>query len=388
MEGTKEWLSNLTLKVSYGVQGNDDVGTYFAWQGLYGYTWPNGSEAGAFITKLENQNVTWEKNANFNTGIDASLFGGRLTFAAEYYNRVTRDMLLSNPMALSTGFTGFDDNVGSMRNQGFEFTLKGVIIDNERFHWDMSLMGAFNRNKVLALTGTQDAITSGSTVIEVGKPIYTFYMAKSAGVDASTGQQLYYCYYHQTINEDGDSVYEPCDEYVTSNVTLANMSKYYFGSREPKFYGSIGTGLVLWKNLDISIMTTYSLGGKIYDSLYSGGMHVSSAGHNWNANIVRRWQKPGDITDVPRVEIGGSYSATNDFLIDASYFAIKNITVGYSFPLGKSKGVSALRLYATVDNLATFCHLNGMDPQYSFTGGTSYSYTPSRVVSLGIDLNF
>jgi len=388
MQSTRDWLSNLTIKASYGVQGNDDVGTYFAWQGLYGYTWPNGSEAGAFITKLENQNVTWEKNANFNTGIDASLFGGRLALTAEYYNRVTRDMLLSSPMALSTGFTGFDDNVGSMRNQGFEFSLKGVIITNDNFQWDMTLMGAFNRNKVLSLTGSQDVITSGSTVIEVGKPIYTFYMAKSAGVDASTGQQLYYCYYHQTINEDGDSVYEKCDEYVTSNVTLANMSKYYFGSREPKFYGSIGTNLVLWKNLDLSIMTTYSLGGKIYDSLYAGGMHISSAGRNWNTNILRRWQKPGDVTDIPRTEIGGSYATCNDFLIDASYFAIKNITLGYSFPMKKDSGVQKLRLYLTADNLAMFTHMDGMDPQHSFSGSTSYSYTPSRVVSIGIDLNF
>ena len=390
MRGSKGWLSNLTYKISYGVQGNDDIGSYYAWQGLYNYTWANSAEAGAFATKLENKSVTWEKNANLNTGFDASFLKGRFTLAAEYYNRVTTDMLLTSPLALSTGFTGYDANVGSMRNQGVEFSTRGVLIDNENFTWDLTLMGAFNRNEVLSLTTDQDAITSGNTVIEVGKPIYTFYMPKSAGVDAATGSQLYYSYYTQTINEDGESVYAVCDEYVTSNVTLANMSKYYFGSREPDIYGSIGTSFTIFKNIDLSVMTVYSLGGKVYDSLYAGSMHMSSAGKNWHSNILRRWQKPGDVTDVPRVEIGASYASTNDFLIDASYFAIKNVTLGYTFPKKwtEKAQISSLRLFLTLDNILMLSHLDGMDPQYNFTGGTSYSYAPTRVISAGLELNF
>lgn len=390
MASLKSWLSNLTAKISYGVQGNDDLGTYYAWQGLYNYTWANGSEAGAFASKLENRSVTWEKNDNLNVGVEASLFGGKTALTAEYYYRRTRDMLLSSPLPISTGFTGYDDNVGSMRNQGFEFSIRQVIFDSENFFWDMSLNASLNRNKVLALTGGQDVITSGIHVIEVGKPVHTFYMAKSAGVDPATGAQLYYSYYHQTINEDGDSVYAPCEEYVTTNTTLANMSKYYFGSREPAVYGSLGTNFTIFKNFDISLMTTYSIGGKIYDSLYAGSMHVTSAGRNWHRNVLRRWQKPGDITDVPRIETGASYSTTNDFLVNASYFGIKNFTMGYTLPskwLEKIR-MSSLRLSVTLDNIWTFSHLDGMDPQYSFSGSTSYSYSPSRVASFGLDITF
>ena len=94
MENTRQWLDNLTLKVSYGVQGNDNLGTYYAWQGLYDYTWPNATDAGAFVDKLENRKVTWEKNGNLNAGIEATMFGGRLGVSVEYYNRKTRDMLL------------------------------------------------------------------------------------------------------------------------------------------------------------------------------------------------------------------------------------------------------------------------------------------------------
>ena len=390
MKDTKEWLSNLTAKVSYGLQGNDNLGTYYAWQGLYDYTWPNGTEAGAFASKLENRAVTWEKNANLNTGFDASLFMGRLSVAMEYYNRKTMDMLLRSPLAPSTGFTGYDDNVGSMRNQGFETSLRGTIVDSGNFRWDATLTASFNRNKVLELTSSQDQITSGNRVIEKGYPIYTFLLSRSAGVDPATGKQLYYCYYRRGVDADGNSINVKCDEYVTDNVSLASLSKYYMGSREPLFSGSFGMNFSLFKNWDLSFLTTYSVGGKVYDGLYSGTMEVQYAGNNWHQDVLRRWQKPGDITDVPMVEIGGAYAATDKYLIDASYFAIKNITVGYTFPtrLTGKVSIKSCRLFFTADNVALFSHLGGMDPQQNFTGGVSYSYTPAKAFVGGIELNF
>ena len=100
--------------------------------------------------------------------------------------------------------------------------------------------------------------------------------------------------------------------------------------------------------------------------------------------------KPGDKTDVPMLEVGGSYATASNSLIDASYFAIKNITVGYTLPKRwlKKIDIESLRIYATLDNIAMFNHMDGMDPQYNFTGSVAYSYTPSRVIAFGIDLNF
>lgn len=387
---TRGWLDNLTLKAAYGVQGNDNLGTYYAWQGLYDYTWANGTEAGAFASKLENKAVTWEKNGNLNVGIESTMFGGRLGVTLEYYNRKTTDMLLQNPLALSTGFKGYDANVGSMRNQGFEATLRGTIFDKTNFRWDATFMGALNRNKVLALTGTQNSITSGISTIEVGKPIYTFYMPKSAGVDPATGKQLYYAYWTKGVDDEGELINVRCPEYVTDNVSMASMSKYDQGSREPKFFGSIGSNFVVFKNIDISFLTTYSIGGKVYDGLYNSAMFVQYAGNNWHQNARRRWQKPGDTTDIPMLEVGGSYATTNNSLIDASYFAIKNITIGYTLPQRwiKRLELESVRIYATFDNIAMFSHMNGMDPQYNFTGGVAYSYAPSRVIAFGLDLNF
>ena len=277
-----------------------------------------------------------------------------------------------------------------MCNQGLEATIRGTVLDKPNFRWDATVMGSFNRNKVLGLTGGQDVITSGLRVIEVGKPIYTFYLPKTAGVDPATGKQLYYAYWTQSVDDNGKLTNVRCDEYITDNVSMASLSKYYHGSREPKLFGSIGSNFTIFKNIDFSFLTTYSIGGYVYDGLYSGTMNVQYAGNNWHKNAKRRWQKPGDRTDVPMLEVGGSYATSDNSLISASYFAIKNITIGYTLPkrwLGKLD-IESLRIYATFDNIAMFNHMDGMDPQYNFTGNVAYSYAPSRVIAFGLDLNF
>ena len=391
MSATSSWLNNLTAKISYGVQGNDNLGSFYAWQGLFDYSWSNGTRPGAAATSIENRLVTWEKNGNLNTGIEASMFGGRLSTTIEYYNRHTRDMLLNNPLAISSGFTGFDDNVGAMTNQGLEATFRGVIFERKNFHWDATAMFSFNRNKVTAITSSQDVINLGNMVIEVGKPIYTFYMSKSAGVSPQTGKQLYYAYYRYVVDEkSGSLTTEKCDEYVTDDVGLASLSKYYYGSRQALFSGSFASNFTIFKNFDISFLTTYSVGGKIMDGLYDGAMNVMYAGNNWHKNKLRRWRKSGDITDVPMVEIGGNYSSVGESLIDASYFAIKNITVGYTLPtsISSKAKIKSFRLFFTADNIALFSLLDGMDPQASFMGTVSYSYSPSKVFALGLDINF
>jgi outer membrane protein OmpA-like peptidoglycan-associated protein len=106
--------------------------------------------------------------------------------------------------------------------------------------------------------------------------------------------------------------------------------------------------------------------------------------------MLRRWQKPGDVTDVPRATIAGSMLNTDRYLIDASYFAIKNITLAYALPNAwiNKLGMTGARIFGSVDNLALWTHLNGMDPQYNFSGGTDYEYSPNRTYTVGIELNF
>jgi hypothetical protein len=245
-------------------------------------------------------------------------------------------------------------------------------------------MGSTVSNKVLNLTQESPEILSGVRIIKEGMPLNTFYMAKSAGVDPATGAQLYWSY---EKDKEGNMI--AGTEYVTSDYSDASNHKYYLGSRIPDLYGSLSTNFS-WKDLDLSILTTYSIGGKIYESLYNSSMNLTYLSSTWHRHALRRWQKPGDITDVPRIEINGFGYATDRYLVNASYFAIKNITLGYSLPrnLVTRAGLQNVRLFTSVDNLALWSHLDGMDPQYSFGGSTNYDYVPNRTWTIGLEVRF
>lgn len=378
------WIDNMTARLSYGQLGNDALDSYYAWQSFYDLTWANASNPGALVSSLENTEVSWEKKGTWNAGIEATMFNRFLSFSLEYYNSKTHDMLLEYPLPLSTGFSGYDANIGSMSNQGFEATFNFNWANRKNFSARSTVMLYKNWNKVLALT-KDDKITSGYQVIEVGKPIYTYYMPKNAGVDPATGAQLYWAY--KTDEETGEKI--EGSDFITSNKTLATDSRYYMGSREPDLQGSFASDF-RFGPVDFSFLTTFSIGGKTYDSLYAGLMEVTYTGDTWSKNVLRRWQKPGDVTDVPAVMVNSGRLGTDRNLIDASYFAIKSVQLGYTLPekWTKAAKIKALRIFVNADNVAMFNHLNGLNVQYDFAGGTGYTYTPTRVMSCGIDINF
>ena len=140
----------------------------------------------------------------------------------------------------------------------------------------------------------------------------------------------------------------------------------------------------------MSVLCTYSIGGKVLDGVYRTLLYGNYIGNARSQHLERAWTQPGDMTDIPRIEIGKSYIYTDNDLINASYLAIKNITLGYTLPveLTKKLKLENVRFTATGDNLVLFNHLKGMDPQYNFTGGTNYGYVPVRTVSFGIDVTF
>ena len=378
------WINNLSVKASFGEQGNDMLQTYYAWQSLYNLSYSNATNIGALIASLENQLVSWEKSQNFNAGFDAILFNHRMQLNVDFYNRLTKNMLLNRPMALSTGFSGFMDNVGDMRNRGVEASLRITPVRTADFEWNITMIGTHNKNKVIKLTKEAPELVSGVRVIKEGMPIYTYYMPKSAGVDPSNGHSLYWAY-----EKDDDGNMKPGTEYITDSYSIANTCKYYQGSRQPDIFGSLGTDFS-WRGLTLSVLTTYSLGGKVFDGLYQSDMNLWYLSSTWNKNMMRRWQKPGDVTDVPRSTIAESIANTDRFLIDASYFAIKNITLAYALPMSwvSKLGMTGARIFGSVDNLALFTHLDGLDPQYNFSGGTDYDYSPNRTYTVGIELNF
>ena len=374
------WVDNLSMKVSYGVQGNDNIGTYYAWQSLYNFGSSNADYPGLSASSLGNPDLKWEKNANLNVGVEGR-FMNRFNVAVEWYSRKTTDMLMLFPMASSLGFDGYNKNIGSMRNTGWDITLGADIFQGDSFNWRFTVMGSTVKNKVLQLADKPEII-SGNYIIKEGETLNSFYTATSAGVDPATGKQLYWVW-------DTDKNGVRGEKYISDSQSKATACKEIQGSRIPDIYGSFSNEF-RYKNFDLSVLCTYSVGGKVLDGVYNTLMYGNYIGQAKSAHLERAWKQPGDITDVPRIEIGKSYIITDNNLINASYLAIKNITLGYTLPAKvlKSLGLESLRLTATGDNLVLFNHLKGMDPQYNFTGGTNFGYVPVRTISFGIDVTF
>lgn len=378
-----KWINNITIKASYGVQGNDNIGSLYAWQELYSLAYPNGGQGGALISKLETKDLKWEKNGNMNVGMEARFFN-RLSASVEYYRRKTDDMLMSYPLAMSLGFEGYNKNIGSMLNTGVEIALSGDIIKREKFNWNLTLMGSTTSNKVLKLTEDGSPIVGSNTIIKEGEPINSFYLPKSAGVNPANGEKLYWIW--DDDPETGERTYE-----ITNSRSQALAHREVCGNRIPDLYGSIANDFRMG-NWNVSLLCTYSIGGKILDNVYYGYLYNTYAGETAHKDRAKAWKNPGDVTDIPKVEIGGSsdISYTADDLTNASYFTIKNFSVGYSLPAKwmKSVNLQSVRFTLSGDNLLLVSARKGMNPQYNFSGNTGYAYTPERTVSFGVEINF
>lgn len=373
------WVNSLSVKSSYGENGNNSVGLY-AWQAFYNLTWNNANNNGGAVTSVENKKVSWEKNGNFNVGLDGRFLKNRLNVGFDWYSRKTTDMLLNRPLALSTGFDGFNDNIGDMKNSGFDLTLGYDVIKSGDLTWNVTAIASKVKNEVLKLTDSQTEIIGGTTIVRVGETVNSFYMARSAGVDPGTGTQLYWVYDNKADEKDVSK------HYISSDKNKAAASRVMLGSRIPKISGSLSTS-VNYKKLDFSIMTTYSVGGKIYDAVGYNYLNPLYIGNNMSRDVLRAWKQPGDVTDIPRLQKEITHTITDRSLVDASYFAIRNISLGYTFDV-KSIKLNSVRVFVQGDNIAVFSARQGLNPQLNFTGTTDYVYSPNRIIAAGVNLKF
>ncbi|HTG56293.1 MAG TPA: SusC/RagA family TonB-linked outer membrane protein, partial [Niabella sp.] len=380
------WLNSFTIKSSYGGQGNNqllnssNLQNYYAWQAFYDLTWNNANNNGGAVTSVENKKVSWEKIQSLNVGFDSRLLDNRLTVSFDWYTRKTTDMLLNRPLAMSLGFEGFNDNIGDMKNSGFDLSIGYDVIKNQNLVWNITAMGSRVRNKVLKLTDEQTEIISGTTIIRVGEEINSFYMARSAGVDPATGEQLYWIYDNKADELDRSK------HYISSDKSKAAASRVLLGSRIPKLYGSLGTTLT-YKKFDFALLTTYSIGGKVYDVVGYNYLNPLYIGNNFSREVLRAWKQPGDVTDIPRLQKEVTHTINDRALVDASYFAIKNISMGYTFNVNRI-GLNSVRYFVQGDNLLMFAARQGLNPQFNFTGTTDYVFTPNRIITMGVNVNF
>ena len=380
------WINELKLKASFGEQGNDNINNYYGWQSLFSISGRNnGNYNGAIHSQLENKSLQWEKNANLNIGVEFEVLK-RITGTIEYFVRNSSNLLFSVPLPQSTGISTNWQNIGTMGNNGIEFTLGVDVLKTTNLKWNIELNATSYKNKITKMPvgadGKPQEIISGANKLSEGHSIYDFWLRDWAGVDRADGSALYYM---DTKDADGN---------ITGKETTQDQnaaSYYYVGTSIPKIYGGI-TNNLSYKGIEFSALITYSLGGKMYDSNWASLMHTGAFGSAWSSDILNRWQNPGDVTNVPRLQ--NSYTAataaSSRYLTDATYVSLRNITLSYTFPISISKALdmSALRVFASGDNLALFSKRKGMDPQQSFGGTADFTYVPSRIMSFGVNLTF
>jgi len=383
-----DWINMLKLKASFGQQGNDNLyykgyTNYYPYLDQFTVSGSDGVFSDGVLYYKGSKDITWETSNSFNVGVDFALLGGRIDGTIEYFNRQTKDMLYYKPVAMSNGYTQLPMNIGSVRNSGVEIELNYTPIETNDLKWVINWNGTLMKNKILELhPDLKGEMIDGSYIYREGESLYQMYLTKYAGVDPDSGEALYWA-------KDENGV-----EYKDKDWSAAyNSNRQASGDLLPTIYGGVGTTLE-FRGFDFSIQCAYQLGGTIYDSGYQAFMHGGDShymGYNWHKDILNAWTPENKNTNVPIMDgAQNSNSQSSRFLINASFFNIRNISLGYTFPKEWMKAISAssARIYVSADNVALFSKRKGMDPRQYAYGYSAANYSAIRTLSFGINLNF
>ena len=376
-----DWLNELKLKASYGEQGNENIGLYYPYRAYYN---ANGDGTYSAPSRPLNPDIQWETNSTFNAGVDFAVFRNRLQGTVEYFIRQSDNLLFDVPLPTSVGYTSVWQNVGTMKNSGVELQLGYNAIRSKAFNWRVDLNLTHFKNEITKLPAVQAerGIVTGTKKLSIGHGIFDFWLPEYAGVDAATGDALWF---RDVLGADG----KPTGERNVTNV-YNNATYYYHGSAIPDISGGL-TNSFNYKNFDLSFLLTFAYGGLFYDGNYASIMHRGSPGTAWSSDIHQRWQKPGDVTTVPRLQnaIAGNDGASSRWLVDGSYMNVKNITLSYTLPknLTDRARLGNVQVFGNVDNAYLFTAKKGMDPQREFNGTADATYTPFRTINFGLNVN-
>ncbi len=377
------WIDMLKFKISYGAQGNDNIGNYYAYLDQYTVSNSNNDFALALSYK-GNKDITWETSHSFNTGFDFEFFKGRLSGTVEYFSRKTTDMLYNKPMNASAGYASIPMNVGSMTNKGVELDLNGILLETNDLTWRMNFNLTHFKNTINELDPSLNGeMINGSYIYREGESRYQFYLRKYAGVDPETGVAMYY---KDVTDANGN---------VTGQETTTdapNATRYATGDILPKVYGGFGTSLNAY-GFDFSISFAYQLGGRMYDNGYASLMNSGTdPGQNWHKDILKAWTADNTGSNIPRLSATDQYAnyLSDRFLTKSDYLSINSITLGYTLPKSwtRTMNIGSLRVYMSADNVALFSKRKGFDPRQSYTTASADVYSPIRAISGGLSLSF
>ena len=382
------FVDRLKLRGSWGEVGNDDLLDFYLYQARFGIT--SNATAPAFIlSDLGNDLLVWETIENFDVALEFSLVNNLFEGSIEYYKKNSTELLFDLPQPPSVGINVQPNNIGDMYNSGWELSLTTHLFEKNDFLWDISLQATTLKNEI---TFIPEPFINGSKRWAEGRSRFDFFLYRTAGVDPATGDQLYYVY---ESNDDNESlpVLDADGNMTTTNDWQDTQRAYTGHSSVPDLLGSI-SNYINYKGFSLDFLITYGIGGSVLDNAYASMMSSSSYGRSQHPDILNAWRKAGDITDVPRLEIGDQTlirTQSDRFLTNASFWSLKNVSIGYT--LNKSStdflGIDGLTFSLTGENLFLKSKRKGLDPQYNLAGTPQGNdFNPAKIFSFGISVGF
>ncbi len=369
-------IAPLKLRVSYGVNGNGGINNYDQYP-LYGFTATYNSAPGSVPSNVGNLDLTWELNKPLNIGADIGMFKNRLNLTFDWYKRKSTELLLNVPLSPTSGFATQLSNIGVMENKGIELSISGTPLKLRDFTWTASFNISKNKNKVISLPDHNPII--GTFIIKEGLDVQTFYARIYAGVDAANGDPLWYL--------------DSSRKSTTNNYSLAQRVPY--ASASPDYFGAINN-TITFKGFTLDAQLNFNAGNYVQDTwaLYYLGAGFN-AGFNKIRRVLDRWQKPGDVTDIPKYIEGGNknfHGFSTVFLAKGNFIRLRNIQLGYSLPasiLSRLKIGSAF-FYVRGTNLWTRVKDKnlGFDPEQGASSQTNLDIFIPKTMTAGVNFGF
>lgn len=386
------WLSNGKLRATWGLTGNNRTSTPYDFYSQistqpgsatsYDYVFNGKIVPGYYPSNMSNDNLKWETTEQWNVGMDVSFFDSRLKVTADWYLKNTRDLLLQATIPSSSGYTSAMMNIGSMRNQGGEFTLDATLIQRKNFSWNVNFNIALNRNKVTALTNDQYSLLSGVSwdqkfngqypyITQVGKPSGMMYGFIYEGTykydDFNSGTALkdgvpYLSSVGKNAVRPGDPKYRD----INGDGVIDDNDRTIIGCGQPLSTGGFGTSFNLY-GFDLNVFFSWSYGNNILNAnrLYFENGNVSNT-NQW-ATYKNRWTEKNPDSDIPRIQANGVYLYSSRVVEDGSFLRLRNVSLGYTIPrkVLRKMHFDSMRVYISADNVYTLTNYSGPDPEVS-----------------------
>ena len=428
------WLNYLKLRADYGEVGNDAGAGYYASQALYNLN-QNANQGAIYLAQFPNKDLKWETGQSWGVGIESRLFD-RLNIDIEYFDKRNKDLLFDVYLPLSSGATSSSSaesvvtkNLGTISNRGMEVSADVDVFKSGDWKINVGANLTLLKNEIVKLPEqNKNGIIDGTKYIVEGKSRYEFYMYTYEGIDSNNGYTLYkfndgdaqgnsYRFelggkQYGDWSKDTEGNYNATlikESAVESDIVIIGDTPYsytttyakkeFHGSAIPKVYGSFNLNAT-WKQLTLSTLFTYQIGGKVYDGTYRSYMTPSSTPYAFHRDILKAWTVEDATTehaiwdgDVPVVDYGLSpnlNTASSHYLTSANYLILKNINIGYQLPksITKKWDIESLAINASCENAFTKTARKGMNPQQGFSG-MQYNYlTTPRVFSVGLTVKF